>query len=154
MLGAPRAMMDLTVAGPFHDNAAQIAGLIEDPARTALVLVAIPEEMPVRETLDLHSRLGRMQRQVAAVVLNEVHPSPTPDVAAWPHVREHLLASTKGAAELCAVVDAELRAVARQDEARRRLAAIRPPAELPFLFRRDLGRPEFDDFALRLGGML
>jgi anion-transporting ArsA/GET3 family ATPase len=155
MLGAPRAMMELTVAGPFHDNAQQIAAVIEDPSRTALVLVAIPEEMPIRETLDMHERLGRLRNLVGAVVLNEVHPLPTPDAAAWPHVREHLLATHDDAlGSAVRVADAELRIVARQEDARRRLHTMKPPIDLPFLFRRDLGRADFDEFAGRLAGLL
>ncbi len=153
MLGAPRAMMDLTRTGPFHENAKQIADLVEDAQRTALVLVSLPEEMPLRETESLFERLGPMQRLVGAVVLNEAHPLPVPDPAHWPQDRERLLATSDhtGAVRL---VDAELRGCDRQVNARTRLRALGADyAELPFLFRRDLGRIELEGFAQALGSL-
>lgn len=155
MLGAPRAMMDLTRSGPFYDNAKLIADLVEDPARTALLLVATPEEMPVRETLDLHARLGSMRQLVGGVVLNEVHPLPVPTAASWPAQREVLLASAmQGVAQAVGVADEELRAVSRQDSARRRLADVGPLVDLPFLYRRDLGRADYEGFAGAMGSLL
>lgn len=156
MLGAPRAMMELTRAGPFYDNAARIAELVSDPRRTALVLVSIAEEMPVRETEELILRLGEMRSLVRGVVLNEVHPDPLPAGADWPAVRGALLAA--GRADLAgavAVVEGERRALGLQVEARRRLGALGAPVhELPFRYRRDLGRAELDAFAAALGGLL
>ena len=154
MLGAPRAMMDLTVAGPFHENAKQIADLIEDATRTALVLVAIPEEMPVRETLELYGRLGPLQDLVAGVVLNEVRPVPVEEPALL-ELGLPTLSATPGMEPVLAALAAEQRAVTRQIDARRRLAELPAPrAELPFLFRRDLTRTDFDGFADRMEGLL
>lgn len=152
MLGAPRAMMELTRAGPFYENAKEIAELVEDARRTALVLVTLAEEMPLRETEMLHQRLGALHTLVSGVVLNEMHPLPVPQPVAWPADREVLMAG--GADAAVRVVDAELRALARQAEARVRMRALGAPlAELPFLFRRDLGRTELEGFAERLGGL-
>jgi anion-transporting ArsA/GET3 family ATPase len=153
MLGAPRAMMELTRAGPFFENAQRIAELVEDPQRTALVLVATPEEMPVRETEQLHARLGELRRLVAGVVLNEVHPASVSNPAAWPLDHEALLAphraDLRGTAE---VIDHELRIVARQEAAAARLERLGAPmVHLPFLFRRDLGRADLEGFAAAFG---
>ena len=151
MFGAPRAMMDLTVAGPFYENAKQIADLIEDTQRTALLLVAIPEEMPVRETIELYSRLGPMQGLVGGVVLNEVRPAPV-SAAVLDTARPSF--TDPAYASVLAAIASEQRAVSRQDDARRRLAELAIPAELPFLYRRDLRRADFDGFADRLGALL
>ena len=153
MLGAPRAMMELTRAGPFYENAARIEELVADPRRTALVLVSTAEEMPVRETEDLVERLGPMRTLIQGVVLNEVHPAPLPAEVDWPTTRGQL-AGAGGPEGLAAVriVELERRAVARQDEARARLGRLGYPMhELPFLFRRDLGRAELESFAATLG---
>lgn len=141
MLGSPRAMMELTVAGPFHENARDIATLFEDPLRTALVIVSLPEEMPLNETEDLWRRLGPMRELVAGVVLNEVHPPPLPDPALFRAHRATLEAGANDAArEALHFVDAALGREAAQAAARRRLRALGPPCvEVPFLFRRDLG---------------
>lgn len=146
MLASPRAMMELTAAGPFHDNARDVAALYEDPTRTALVLVSLPEEMPLRETEELHRRLGPMQPQVRAVVLNELHPAPAPDRSLYDHAHTALAAGANAAAlEALAIADSGFARVARQDAARARLAALGAPViGLPFLFRRDLGAADLD----------
>ena len=90
MLDSPRAMMDMTVAGPFHDNARAIAELVESPARTGIVLVTLPEEVPARETEDLWSRLGRFRASVCGVVINGVEPPAVPDVAFFERMRTPL----------------------------------------------------------------
>ncbi len=138
MLGSPRAMMELTVAGPFHDHAADIARLLEDPARTAAVLVTLAEEMPVRETLDLWERLGSGRQLVGGVVLNQVHASPVPDVALYARLRAHLVTHADAAGlESMAECDEALRRIAEQDAARERLQKMVagrgiPVVDVPF----------------------
>ena len=152
MLSAPRAMMELTRAGPFYDNAQRIAELVEDPRRTSLLLVSTAEEMPLRETEQLVERLGSLRALIAGVVLNEVHPAPLPDPSAWPADRARLREVGGDALAATSIVDGELCAVARQALARDRLGAVGVPmAELPFLYRRNLGRAELEGFAERLG---
>ncbi len=172
MLTAPRTMMDLTVRGPFHENTKKIADLIEDPVKTGIVLVSTAEDLPVSETLDLYQRLGRHQRQVRRVVLNEaMEPVFTPESAAdFAEWRGWLAgegasagagagASATGAADTGAAMrghtlrlaEVELRRQDRQRRARERLAGI-PAAltELPFLYRRDLGPPELQQLSRSL----
>jgi anion-transporting ArsA/GET3 family ATPase len=133
MLGSPRAMMDMTVTGPFHDNAGLIASLFEDAARTGLVLVSTPEDMPLRETLDLWQRLGKGRDLVLGVVLNRVEPPLLPAEASWTETRS-VLASGASPAGLRVLqeVDARLARVAAAEVARGRLAALGAPMlELP-----------------------
>lgn len=152
MLASPRAMMDLTVAGPFHDNARDVATLFDDPARTAIVLVALAEEMPVNETLELHRRLGPQAGLVQALVLNEVHAAPVPDRAEYLARRETLLAVANAAGRAAIeIADAGLNRLDRQDRARVRLKSLGLPIlELPFLVRRDLDRNDVTGFAAAL----
>lgn len=154
MLASPRAMMDLTVAGPFHENAKLVAELYEDPVRTAIVLVALPEELPVNETVELYERLGPTRGQVAAVVLNEVHPPPLPDPAffreRWPALAA---AATPAGQEALDLADAALRRAELEARARARLTHLGAPVvELPFLFHRDLGPEDLGRLAEALGG--
>lgn len=136
MLTAPRTMMDLTVRGPFHENAKKIADLVEDPVKTGIVLVSTSEELPVNETLDLHARLGTARRQVRRVVLNEVI---APVLSA--EMVEDLGRWRAGIGPgMLRLADAEMRRQARQARARARLRGIGAPlVEVPFLFRRDPG---------------
>ncbi|MDP2306147.1 MAG: ArsA family ATPase [Pseudomonadota bacterium] len=141
MLASPRAMMDLTVAGPFHENAKDVTALYEDPKRTALVLVSLPEDMPLKETEQLYHGLGRLQEAVRGLVLNEVHPDPVPDPHLYLLHRDALREGADAAGrEAIQIADVGLLRTGRQDDARRRLAALGPRViDLPFLYRRDLG---------------
>jgi anion-transporting ArsA/GET3 family ATPase len=155
MLASPRAMMDLTVAGPFHDNAKDVAALYEDAARTALVLVSLPEDMPLKETEELYHRLGPLRRSVSGLVLNEVHPSPVPDPHLYQLHRDTLREGADAAGrEAIEIADVGLLRTGRQDDARRRLAALGPKViDLPFLYRRDLGPADLAELVPALAAL-
>jgi anion-transporting ArsA/GET3 family ATPase len=89
MLASPRLMMEVTGSGPFHENAKLVHDAIADRARTGIVLVSLPEEMPVTEAHDLWTRLGPARDQVRATVLNGVLPDPF-DGADWHAARARL----------------------------------------------------------------
>ena len=73
MLGVPRVTVSAVKAGPLYRNALKIESMLEDPARTAIVTVALPEEMSVRETFELRERLRSELRLVpGAVIVNRV----------------------------------------------------------------------------------
>jgi anion-transporting ArsA/GET3 family ATPase len=56
--GLPRIIRDAVPAGNLHREAADMWALMTDPERTAVHLVTLPEELPVRETQELHQRLA------------------------------------------------------------------------------------------------
>ncbi len=155
LLHSPRAMMDLTVAGAFHENAKLIAGLFEDASRTSLVLVSLPEELPVNETIELYRGLDDLQPLVRAVVLNEVQPCPVPDPAWYREHRDALRAGANAAGvEAIDLADQGLIRYERQEEARRRLGTLgRPVVDLPFLYRRELGQEDLTSLAGSLVGL-
>lgn len=155
MLSSPRSMMDLTVAGPFHENARLIRDLIEDAARTALVLVALPEEMPVSETVDLYQRLDSFQPQVALCVLNKVLPPPFSQLSRWEAAR----AALSDGPRLAQAVEFTDRAVGRElrtRDARQRLRQGVPchHLELPQLLTRAVGYDELAALGRVLGEAL
>ena len=57
LLRAPRTFADIARVGPVNHQAQIVDGFLRDPAATAVVAVALAEEMPVSETLDLEQRL-------------------------------------------------------------------------------------------------
>lgn len=123
MLASARSMMELTRAGPLHEGVRRVDTVLGDPAKTGLVLVALPEEMPVNETLELWSQLGPSRAQGRLVVLNQVHDRP-PGFDGWEAAQPAL--STSGRPALAEAADIAQRWVARvrqQDAARARLAA-------------------------------
>jgi anion-transporting ArsA/GET3 family ATPase len=57
LLRAPRTFTEIARVGPIRHQAEIVDGFLRDPAATAVVAVALAEEMPVSETLDLERRL-------------------------------------------------------------------------------------------------
>jgi anion-transporting ArsA/GET3 family ATPase len=75
LLQVPVAASKAARLGPVGRNASRILGLLQDPKKTAVGLVAIPEEMAVVEAIDLHSSLEEAGFPSAAVFLNACHDS-------------------------------------------------------------------------------
>src|SRR5215211_4125895 len=61
MLRAPHTFSEVARVGPIHRQAGYIHGFLTNPASTGVLTVALPEEMPVNETLDLGARVQRSQ---------------------------------------------------------------------------------------------
>ncbi|MFL5318492.1 MAG: ArsA family ATPase [Myxococcaceae bacterium] len=70
-LSVPQVIIDTVPPGPMSKEAEWMRDLLVDRERTAALLVSLPEEMPVNETLDLYAALQKRVRvPVAASVLN------------------------------------------------------------------------------------
>jgi anion-transporting ArsA/GET3 family ATPase len=75
MLQAPRTFASVARVGPVAAQGRAIAGFLGDSRETAVLAVAIAEEMPVSETLELRSRLREeLGMALAAVIANAVVP--------------------------------------------------------------------------------
>ncbi|HXH56143.1 ArsA family ATPase, partial [Iamia sp.] len=74
-LAAPKGINELVSVGLVRNQTAWMLDVLEDPARTGVVIVAAPEEMPVNETIELSQRLRAETRvDLAAVIVNRVLP--------------------------------------------------------------------------------
>ena len=62
MLRAPRTYASIARVGPIRRQAPSIDAFVRDPAQTGVLAVALPEEMPVNETIDLERALPRRAR--------------------------------------------------------------------------------------------
>lgn len=71
---APQMAMRLAQAGPVYGMVERIWRFITDPARTALNLVCLPEEMPVNESLELDAAAGALGLPRGAVIVNGMDP--------------------------------------------------------------------------------
>ena len=56
MLTTPRTFGEIARVGPIRRQAFGCRDMLADPARTGYVAVALPEEMPVNETIELEAR--------------------------------------------------------------------------------------------------
>jgi anion-transporting ArsA/GET3 family ATPase len=90
LLQAARTMTEMTRVGPFHDLSQAIDVFLSDPHRTAVVLVTLPEELPVSETLELAAELTREGFRVHTVIANLMEPDPIPDPPGAPEVARAL----------------------------------------------------------------
>ena len=74
-LGAAGHLKTLVKSGPIHDQAEMIDALLTDQARTALVLVTVPEEMPTLETIDLAGRFAHQTGiEPIGLIINQLQP--------------------------------------------------------------------------------
>jgi anion-transporting ArsA/GET3 family ATPase len=75
MLRVPKVILDVVPPGLLRRDAERAVELFRDPARTAVVLVTLPEEMPTTETIELARALTvELELPLAKVVVNGVLP--------------------------------------------------------------------------------
>ncbi len=154
MLHAPRSMMDLTVAGPFHENAKLVHSLFSDPGRCQIVVAALPQDLVVNETKELAEQLGDYRDQLALCILNEVEPKPFSDLSWWETTRPHL--EDHGLEEPLSCVDREVIRSRQAAEARSRLQRTLQVeiVDLPRIETHKLGLDEIGTLAELLGASL
>jgi anion-transporting ArsA/GET3 family ATPase len=81
-LAAPQGIQELVKVGLVRDQTGWMLDILSDPARTGVVIVAAPEEMPVNETIELSGRIrDETTVDLAAVVVNRVLPELTSSTA-------------------------------------------------------------------------
>ena len=155
LLGVSRTVRDASRFGPMHDKTKLMADVIADPARTAMHVVTLPEDMPVNETIDLVTLVKESgDAPPGLLIVNNVLAPLFDDAASRALDRA---AAADLSADARALVDAGLRRRARErveaDE-RARLAAAdlgMPTVELPHLRVVDFGPAEIARFARLVG---
>jgi Anion-transporting ATPase len=85
LLAAPLLVAEVIERGPFGRLTREVAALVEDRDRTAVVAVTLAEEMPVSEVLELEAGLEeRLGRGADLLVVNALYPPLPPGRAAEP----------------------------------------------------------------------
>lgn len=136
MLRVPKTIIELSAPGVLRTDAERAWAQFRDPVQSGVVVVSLPEEMPVTESLELCSALdSELQLPLAAVVANQVVP------LVFENTERAMLAELEEPLEHDAAslaLGAGIRRAAReavQVESLRRLSALRAPLlQLPFLF--------------------
>ena len=159
LLRAPRTFAEIARVGPINRQAQTVDGFLRDPAATAIVAVALAEEMPVSETLDLEQRLrDELGLDLAHVYVNALLPDRLkaseagaiaavaaggPDAGGTP--------SPSARAALDAALAAHRTAQAqRQQLARLRRGLTAKATSLPHLLTPDVGRDGLERLAAKL----
>jgi len=149
LLRVPKVILDVVPPGMLRRDAERAWQLFTDPARSGVLLVTLPEELPVSETLELNAALrDELQLPVCGLVVNGLVPRlfDAEQAAAV----ERLHAEAKDASpELAGLLRASWTRVQRermQADAQERLSASLqlPRYELPALFSSDFRRPEIE----------
>ena len=159
-LKVPLAASRAVPVGPVGSNARRILDLLRDAKRTALVLVAIPEEMAVVEAVEFHRlAVEEVGIRPAAAVLNLCHERRLTQAQEATVLR---LVSARAEGRLGRGVRLQAALVAaRRHIRRRKLTAFYqtrlrrslplPLVSLPYLFREELGTEALHVLAERLG---
>ena len=151
MLTTPRTFGEIARVGPIRRQAFKIRDTLADPERTGYVAVALPEEMPVNETLELERRLPEaVGSRLEAIVVNGLWPERFSAADA-----ETLRASADGVPAVRAALTSYERARGQRSHLRRlRRAADAKVVTLPYLFDAELGLPEYEKLAATLARKL
>lgn len=80
VLRAPDGIMRVLRAGPVFERASAVRELIFDPSRSAVLTVALAEELPVTELLEFHAALDALGAPLGPVFLNGLMPDPTASI--------------------------------------------------------------------------
>jgi anion-transporting ArsA/GET3 family ATPase len=151
MLRAPTTYATIARVGPVGRHAERIDSFIRDRRRTAVVAVALPEEMPVNETVEFERALDReLGMALDAILVNAVHP-----IRFRPPDIERLRTATSDTrvtqAALTAAISEHTRARGEHGQVRRlRRAATAPVTTLPRIFEPELGREEIERLSAEL----
>lgn len=137
LLGVPHSLVSALPSGPMSTEADWMLELLTDPVITSTVLVSLPEELPVNETLELAQALrSRLKVRIGAVVLNQSVQS---------RFGPGNLAALSGRPGLTALAQAYEEDARRTEGSVERLRAIDAPlVQLPRLVSPALGRAELE----------
>src|SRR3954454_721955 len=141
MLTTPRTFGEIARVGPVRRQAYKVSEMLADPERTGYVAVALPEEMPVNETIELSARLrAAVGLGLDEVVMNAMWPE-----RFSPHDVTKLRATTRDGHDpeslgaVRAALAAHERVKAQRTHVRRLEAAVDAPlVSLPFVFETEL----------------
>jgi anion-transporting ArsA/GET3 family ATPase len=149
MLRAPRTYHEIARVGPIHRQAGIIDGFLRDRRSTAVLAVALAEEMPVTETLELETRLrDEIGIELEAVLVNAV----LPERFSAADAERVAAAGGDAIGPALEAALAEPRRVRGQRSQLRRLrrAAGAQVETLPYLFAREIGVEQLDSLSREL----
>jgi len=152
LLRAPRTFADIARVGPINRQAGIIDSFVRDPDMTAVIAVALAEEMPVSETLDLERRLrGELGVELERVLVNALLPDRLGGAEAAAAEAAADEASPAARAALAASLAAHRTARAQRTQlARLRRGLDAKASVLPHLLTPDVDRAGLERLATRL----
>ena len=140
LLSTARTLMEMMPIGPIGKTADEVNRVLSDARRTAAVIVTIPEEMAVNETIEIVSGLSQSGAvAIGPLIANAVWSERfTADEARW------LMASALDASDPLVAAGryhVEKRRRAEEQIERMRMELRANPVEFPFVVNATLDRP-------------
>jgi anion-transporting ArsA/GET3 family ATPase len=75
LLRVPSTLSSMLQTGPMAEQTRWVEDMLQDSTRTCLILLAIPEELPVNEALEFERKAENdLNMSVAAIIVNMVYP--------------------------------------------------------------------------------
>jgi anion-transporting ArsA/GET3 family ATPase len=138
--------------GPIRRQALKIHTFLVDPASTGVLVVALPEEMPVNETLELGGRLrDEMGMGIETIVVNALYPQRfTADEAQAMESLDGRGSAAARAALRAALAEHHWARLQRAQLRRLRRHADAEVATLPYLFEPELEGDHLEQLSLEL----
>jgi anion-transporting ArsA/GET3 family ATPase len=153
LMQSPKTFAEIARVGPMATQAATINRTITNPKQAGVVIVALPEEMPVNESASLEAELiDSIGIAVDRLYMNGLYPERFD--AGEVETIAGALAAEGGAVAVAlgAAVDESRRAHAHREQlARLQELARTEVGELPFVFAPRLGVAELDQLATEMG---
>ena len=152
-LQTPRTFANIARVGPIKAQAEALEAFIVNHRKTGAAIVALPEEMPVNETVALERQLTEeIDVAVDLVYMNGLYP----ERFSKPEVERIESASRKADGPLRAACRAALsqsrRAAAQREQLARLAELTRAPVRtLPFVFKPEVGVEEIRELATAVG---
>jgi anion-transporting ArsA/GET3 family ATPase len=157
MLSTPRTFGEIARVGPIRRTAQKVDQMLGDPDRTGYLAVALAEEMPVNETLELG---GKLEQTVGigldAVIVNALYPErySKSEARMLRSAAENGLEPEALAAVRAALAEHERSSAQQAHVKRLRKEAGAPVVELPLLFEPQVGLDEYHHLADELADVL
>jgi anion-transporting ArsA/GET3 family ATPase len=157
IMRTPKTFAEIARVGPIAAQGRAIHETVMDRRRTGVLAVALPEEMPVNETVMLRDELRRtLSLELDAIVVNALYPK-----RFGPRNRAALVRALDGAqgpverAALRAALSEHTRARGQREQvARLEQATGMEAVTLPFVFEPALGPAQFEALARELEAAL
>jgi anion-transporting ArsA/GET3 family ATPase len=158
MLSIPQAILDAVPEGPLTRPAAATLALMRDPARAAMVLVTLAEDLPSNEAIELKQRVdATVKMPWGPLLVNQLYP---PRFTQGPSARAvAALPEDVGDAELGPLVTSARTAQRRRALNEKYLERLRrdlplPQVQLPFLFAPRFDFAAVEELSRRLEGQI
>ena len=153
MLRTPRTFSEIARLGPIHAQVERVGRMLYDGQRTGYLAVALPEEMPVNETLELERALPEVVGGgLSGIVVNGLYPRrfEAEDLARAAAVAERREDGALRLAVAAARAEHQWAEGQREQLGRLEEGAKAPLFTLPFLFAGELGPAELRQLSDRL----